>query len=73
MELPPVRVSSMLRSSGSALGGILFKSSTQIGASAPIALASSLAFLLMAFRAFTSACMDGRTLSHPVVCAYSAT
>lgn len=60
-EPVPVSVSSMLRSSGSDLGGILCRSSTQIGASAPTALASSLAFLLMAFLAFTSACM----VEHP--------
>ncbi len=58
VEPVPVSVSSMLRSSGSDLGGILFRSSTQIGASPPTALASSLAFLLMAFLAFTSACME---------------
>ena len=58
MDPTPVSVSNMFRSSGSDLGGTLFKRSTQIGASAPTALASSLAFLLIAFLAFTSACME---------------
>ena len=52
----PVSVSSILSRSASDLGGILFRRSIQMGAWGPTALASSLAFLLIAFLASPSAC-----------------